>query len=168
MTGYARALALVLGALALALPGRASAWQSGAFPTPSGSAICLVWQTLNNGTTLSFAFTRTAVVLRLANPGWDLPTSGLYPATIWGAPLDFTPPRELSSAAFKREQPSVIAASLDYASVPTVARAIMNTLMLDIRFPGYRYEANLSGLYAAFERVTPCVLAQTGGYDPFH
>src|SRR5579864_2501300 len=77
--GFATAAAL------LALAPRATlAWQSGALANPAGPPNCMAWQTLPAGTMLSFSFKPAGFVLRLTNPGWDLPRDAGYPGTIVG------------------------------------------------------------------------------------
>ncbi len=127
----------------------------------------MAWQTLPAGTMLSFSFKPAGFVLRLTNPGWDLPRDAGYPGTIVGTSV-YDETRPLVSALFKAETPRVLAAEFDYRAAPGLVRAIMDTLLLDVEFPGFRYHADLSGLYGALERLTPCVVSETGGYDPFH
>jgi hypothetical protein len=149
------------------LPGAALAWQSGALATPAGPPNCMAWQTLPAGTMLSFSFKPTGFILRLANPGWDLPRDAVYPSAMWGTSV-YDQTVQLAAGSFKAETPTVLAAQFDYRAAPGLVRAIMETLLLDIDFATYRYHADLSGLYGALERLTPCVASESGGYDPFH
>jgi hypothetical protein len=161
-------IGFAIGTALIALtPRTASAWQSGALANPAGPPNCMAWQTLPAGTMLSFSFKPTAVILRLSNSGWDLPRDTVYPGTIWGTSV-YNETRALAASSFKTETPSVLASQFDYRAAPGFVRAIMDTLLLDIQFPAYHYHADLSGLYGAFEQLTPCVASETGGYDPFH
>jgi hypothetical protein len=163
-----RAIGVAIGAAMLALASRtAVAWDSGALANPAGPPTCMAWQTLPAGTMLSFNFKPSGFVMRLTNPGWDLPRDAVYPATIVGTSV-YDETRPLAAGSFKAETPRVLAAEFDYHAAPGLVRAIMETLLLDIQFPAYRYHADLSGLYGALERLTPCVASETGGYDPFH
>ena len=168
MTSTMRVIGFAIAALPLALvPGAALAWQSGALANPAGPPSCVAWQTLPAGTMLSFSFKPAGFVLRLTNPGWDLPREAGYAGTIVGTSV-YDEIRPLASGLFKAETPHVLAAQFDYRAAPGLVRAIMDTLLLDIEIPGYRYHADLSGLYGALERLTSCVASESGGYDPFH
>lgn len=162
MTRIVRSVGLLLGLSVALAPQGARAWQSGAFATLAGPPTCMAWETVYSGTALSFTFKPTGFVLRLTNQGWDLPRDGLHPSTIW------SDGRQLAAGTFKAKSATVLEAQFDYATAPGFMPAVMNALELGIQFPAYRYEADLAGLYPALYRLTPCVVTETGGYDPFH
>src|SRR5690242_647854 len=113
MTSTIRSMGFAIAALLVALvPGAALAWQSGTLANPAGPPSCMAWQTLPAGTMLSFSFKSAGFVLRLTNPGWDLPRDARYAGTIVGTSV-YDEIRPLASGLFNAETPHVLSAQFD-------------------------------------------------------